>query len=104
MIDLRPDFLAIVQKISADYLPNCEVRLFGSRHWGTASPSSDIDLVVVGREKLSWKQMANFTVALEQSNLPFFVDVLDWHTIPTTFQQEIERGYTVLQIGQQFSH
>jgi uncharacterized protein len=97
MIDLRPDFLATLKRLLAEFVPECEVRVFGSRSKGTATKSSDLDLVLVGPGKLHWKKLAKLTLALEESDLPFRVDVLDWHVISPEFQRVIEDGYEVIQ-------
>lgn len=97
MIDLRPDLLETLRRLLAVQVPDCEVRLFGSRYQGTATAASDVDLALVGPQPLHWKTLARLRAALEDSNLPFRVDVLDWHTMPPAFRQAIEAGYEVLQ-------
>lgn len=97
MLDLRPDLLQTVQRLLSEIVPDCEVRVYGSRIKGTAAVSSDLDLVLVGPKKLHWKPLTKLRAAFEESNLPFRVDVLDWHAISTAFQQEIEEGYEVIQ-------
>ena len=39
--------------------------------------------------------------AFEESDLPFRVDVLDWHAISDRFHKVIEKKYEVLQKGKQ---
>ena len=34
LIDLNPNYFAIVERILAEHVPECEVRAFGSRHPG----------------------------------------------------------------------
>lgn len=97
MIDLRPDWLATVQSLLAEFVPDCEARVFGSRYAGTSTAASDLDLALVGPRKLHWKTLAQLTAALEDSNLPFRVDVLDWHALTPEFQQVIAQGYEVIQ-------
>ena len=96
-IDLRDDHLRIVVSILADVIPGMEVRAFGSRVLGTAKRSSDLDLVVVGASRLDWKTMARLKAAFEESDLPFRVDLLDWHAIPEHFRATIARRYEVIQ-------
>ncbi len=98
MIDLRPDFLETLRRLLAEIVPECEVRVFGSRYHWMAAKASDLDLALVGPGKLHWKTMARLTAALEESNLPFRVDVLDWYAISPEFQRVIEDGYEVIQI------
>ena len=53
MIDLAPEQLAIVRRLLATYVPECEVRAFGSRVTWTAKPHSDLDLALFGPEKVA---------------------------------------------------
>ena len=99
MIDLNPSYLAIVERILAEHVPECEVRAFGSRASWTAKDYSDLDLAIVGDGPLDWRTLALLKEAFEESDLPMRVDVLDWHDIAESFQCVIERGYVVLQAG-----
>ena len=47
MIDLAPDQLAIVRRLLAAHVPECEARAFGSRVTGNAKPYSDMDLSLI---------------------------------------------------------
>ncbi len=97
MIDLRPEHLALVQSLLHQHVPGCQVRAFGSRALGKAKPYSDLDLAVVGPAKLDIKVMARLKEAFEESDLPFRVDVLDWHAVPETFRENIAKGFEVIQ-------
>ena len=99
MIDLRPDHLDTVRRILAEHVPECEVRAFGSRAAWTAKDYSDLDLAVVSAGPLHWRTLGRLKEAFEESSLPMRVDVLDWHAIPDSFRQVIERGYVVVQEG-----
>ncbi len=96
-LDLRGEHLRIVMSILSDVIPGVEVRAFGSRVLGTAKRSSDLDLVVAGASRLDWKTMARLKAAFEESDLPFRVDLLDWHAIPEHFRATIARRYEVIQ-------
>ena len=48
MIDASPSQLDTVTRILAGHVPECEVRVFGSRATWTAKDYSDLDLAVVG--------------------------------------------------------
>jgi len=91
MLDITPEHLATVKAILSDFVPDCEVWAFGSRCAGTAREYSDLDLCVQGREKLDWKLFANLKDALMESELPFRVDLLDYHTMPEHFKKNIDR-------------
>ncbi|MCX5824627.1 MAG: restriction endonuclease subunit S [Deltaproteobacteria bacterium] len=97
MIDLRPDFLDTLKRLLAEIVPDCEVRIFGSRYQWTTTDASDLDLALVGPGKLHWKTLTRLKAALEESSLPYRVDVLDWRAISPEFQKVIEQGYEVIQ-------
>jgi type I restriction enzyme S subunit len=96
MIDLKPAHLAEVKRILLEHAPGCEVRVFGSRLNGTAGKNSDLDLVLVGKGFLDWRMLESVKEAFAASDLPFMVDVLDWHTISESFQEIIKKRYEVL--------
>lgn len=98
MIDITPEDRTLVRQLIATYFPDVEVRVFGSRYNGTARPYSDLDLALVGQEKLNWLTVSRLREAFAESELSYRVDVLDWHAIAPTFQQVIARGYAVLDI------
>ena len=99
MIELTHQELSTVQYLIATYFPHVEARVFGSRYHGTAKPYSDLDITLVGEQKLDWLQVSRLREAFAESDLPWRVDVLDWHAISAEFQQIIEQGYEVIRKG-----
>jgi predicted nucleotidyltransferase len=97
MIDLSDKQRGIISGILQTHASGYEVRAYGSRVNGTSHAGSDLDLVVIGNEKPGWENIAKLKEAFEESNLPFRVDILDWNSIPESFQKNIKRQYTVLQ-------
>ncbi len=57
-----------------------EVILFGSRAKGNFKPGSDIDLAVKGRN-ISFKDITRLGVKLDQLNLPYKIDLLNYSTV-----------------------
>ena len=92
MLDISPEHLKTVKTILSSYVPDCEVRAFGSRCNGTARKYSDLDLCICGKEKTEKNLLANLKDALMESDLPFRVDVLDYHTVPEHFRKNIDNG------------
>lgn len=97
MIDLPPAQLERVKRILSEHVPRCEVRVFGSRIKRTAKAWSDLDLAVVGEERLEPQVLFQLKEAFEESDLPIRVDVLDWHSISPEFRAVVETEYEVLQ-------
>ncbi len=93
MIDVAACHWDTIQKILAQHVPACEVWAFGSRVKGNARKYSDLDLAVIGPAKLPRKIAIELKEAFEESNLPFRVDVVDWHTVSKSFQKLIKEKY-----------
>lgn len=94
-IDINPTHLETIQRILDEHVPDCEVRVFGSRAKWNASDYSDLDLAVVGDQPLEWRILSRLETAFEESDLPFRVDVLDWHDISGDFKEMIEKDYVI---------
>jgi len=58
-----------------------EVILFGSRAKGCADRGSDVDLVVKGRAITEEKIFRLYEKLSEESNLPYFFDVVDYASL-----------------------
>lgn len=97
MIHLEPDHLAMVKSILQKHVPFAEVRAFGSRVAGTGKKHSDLDLAIVAEGLLKSPLLSLLKNDFEESDLPFRVDVLDWHIISDTFRKLILKKYEVIQ-------
>ena len=90
-VDIRPDHLEIVQGILREHLPvDVQVWVFGSRTNWTTKDSSDLDLALEGKGKLSHKVLGALKDAFEDSALPYTVDVVDINGISESFRQIVE--------------
>ena len=99
MIDLKPEFLTMVQGILDQYLSSdMQVWAYGSRVNDQAHSGSDLDLVVINLHNPAKVQENLFDLreAFCESNLPILVDVMDWARIPVSFQKEIEQNYRII--------
>ena len=96
MINLSHDLIKQAMVIIEQYAPNAAVWAFGSRVTGTAREHSDLDLVVIGEQKLPQKTYYQLQEAFQESELPIRVDILDWHRITPEFQQNIKKQYVVI--------
>lgn len=97
MIDLAERYLETIKHILATYVGGCEVRAFGSRSNGTATPFSDLDLAIVGNGKIERRVKMLLREAFEESDLPFRVDVIDYNAISDSFRTIIDNTYEVIQ-------
>ncbi len=89
-INISEEDLDTVQSILAAHVPEHEVRVFGSRVRGTATESSDLDLIVMTDTPLTTLEMADLREAFSDSALPFKVDILDWASTKDGFRKIIE--------------
>lgn len=91
-IDVRPQDLETVKSILRDALPSGSgVWAFGSRATWKTTDSSDLDLAVDAGRKLNLAKMTELSEAFENSNLPYTVDLVDWHAVAPTFKNLIEK-------------
>ncbi|MBF0495619.1 MAG: nucleotidyltransferase domain-containing protein [Deltaproteobacteria bacterium] len=96
MIDLDEVYLTEIKHILFIHAPECEVWAFGSRVNGQARKYSDLDLVLVGNGPLDWRRIKAVKEAFSESDLPFMVDVLDWHATSPEFRLVIEQKYELV--------
>jgi predicted nucleotidyltransferase len=70
---------------------NVRIRLFGSRARGNARLASDIDLALIGETPLPLDELATARQSLEESNIPFRVDLLDYAAVSPALRRSIDR-------------
>ena len=81
MLDLSSHHLTLVRAILNQYVPHARVVAFGSRVKGTAKPYSDLDLAIIANTPLSFSTRTRLKEAFSESDLPFMVDIADWHRL-----------------------
>ena len=97
MIDLEEKYLSEIKKILSELVPDCQVRVFGSRIEGKAKKFSDLDLALVGKEKLDWRKIESLKDAFSSSDIPIIIDVIDFNAISDEFKTIIENNYEIIQ-------
>lgn len=96
-IDIKPEYLNTVKDILRSHLPpHAKTWLFGSRASGKAKTYSDIDLLIDLGEPIPLEILANLTLAFEESNLPYKVDLADAAAINKTFHDNIKEQLILL--------
>lgn len=85
-----------VRDILRQYLPPLyAVHVFGSRATGrNLKPFSDLDLCVTGPMPLDNVILARLRAAFDESDLPFKVDLVDWHDLSGEFCRAITPDLT----------
>ena len=94
-LDITPDQRKILLDLLNNYLPGVTVWAYGSRIKGTARPQSDLDLAVFASTEQK-RAVAALKEALEESQLPFRVDLFVWDEIPAQFRDNIQQAHVVL--------
>ena len=89
----KTKILAIVEK----HQPACTVYLFGSRARGDASTSSDIDLALDSGNKIDFKTICRIKEDLENTTIPYFIDVIDVHNVDEKFLLAIKPHFIKLE-------
>lgn len=87
----------IIAIISKTY-PKSIVWAYGSRVDRSAHEGSDLDLVVrdFGQDSGYISELKD---ELNDSDVPFLIDIFDFARLPESFQKEIEKNYIVLYNG-----
>jgi uncharacterized protein len=89
-IDLPADHRRLVLNfLRANLPPNATAWVFGSRATGRARRYSDLDLAIDAGRRLTLDETARLTEAFSESDLPYRVDLLDWHDIDDRWRQKI---------------
>lgn len=88
-LHLDPEHLRIVLEILHRHAPTAQAYVFGSRAAGHAKPHSDLDLLLREAGPIAPLRFADLCADFEDSDLPFRVDVLDYHTTDVDFLRRI---------------
>lgn len=89
---LDPRDRSAIERIVAPFLVRRDIRLklFGSRARGDARRASDIDLALVSRQPIAAADMAALREALEESPIPFRIDLIDYASAPIHLRTAID--------------
>ena len=94
---IRPHWLAMVRDILGQYVPEREVRAFGSRVTGGNRPFSDLDIAICGNEPVDDATLFALYDALEESDLPINVDVAPLQQAGQHIVDAVSRHSVVIQ-------
>lgn len=96
MIDLDQTQLDEVRNILKGIVPDCEIRVFGSRVDGRAQKFSDLDIALVCPGRLDQHILGKVKDAFAESDLPIQVDVHDWYALSSSFKKIIESSFEII--------
>ena len=85
--------IQVVRGLVVDKLKGipCRVYLIGSCARGDTTRYSDIDIAVETLQRAPDTLISDIRIMLEQSDIPFFVDVLDFSRLDKRFRDQIEK-------------
>lgn len=92
MLHIEPGHLVIVQMILKKY--PYDFYVFGSRAKGGAKKLSDLDLCYF--DSISLKELIQLEDDFIESNLPYKVDLVNWHQCSDEFQSLIKQDMILL--------
>lgn len=92
MINLKQKYYDELRKIFDDYCPNAVIWAYGSRVNGDSHSGSDLDLVVKSFNKKD-KYLYELRELLNDSDIPFLIEIQEYDRLPKSFQEEINKNY-----------
>jgi type I restriction enzyme S subunit len=88
--DLTADHRQLVLNILRARLPtSTKAWVFGSRATGRARRYSDLDLAIDAGRPITLDEIAALAEAFSDSDLPYRVDLVDWHDIDDRWRRTI---------------
>ena len=99
VMEIMPDHRKILLTLLHRFIPGVAVWAYGSRVKGTSRPYSDLDLVVFTTPE-QYHLVTELKEALDESNIPFLVELLIWDKLPEEFHHIIAAQHVVLQKGE----
>lgn len=91
MINLNPKHAETLRKIFELYCPDAEIWAYGSRVNGNCHNGSDLDLAVIDFNDPR-KCISELKQLINDSNIPFLIDIAEYHNLPLSFQNKIKKN------------
>ena len=88
MVNLENKYIKLLKEIISKYLVNYQLYLYGSRAKGTARRFSDVDIAINSLE-LNSLILSKIKFDIEESTIPYSVDILDYNCISDDFKNII---------------
>lgn len=88
-IDLPEDHLKLLKDIITSTIPDSvTVYIFGSRANKTGRKYRDIDIGLHSKDKISYELPLKLYDKIDESSLPYIVDVVDLNSVSDGFKEE----------------
>ena len=95
MLSIKEEYLNELKDIFNNYCPNAEIWAYGSRIKNDCHSGSDLDLVVKNFND-GTKNIIELRTLLNNSDIPFLIDINEFDKLPSYFQEEIKKEYIKL--------
>lgn len=97
-IDVKLEHLNLILVILTRYLgADAKIYAFGSRVKKSAKPYSDLDIAVdLVDNKLDLETLAKIKSSLDDTTIPYFVDIVDLNGITEEFKNNINKDLVLL--------
>ena len=82
-------------EIILTHLPDAKILLFGSRARKDNTPESDIDIAVDNKNKIELYMLGRIKEDVEESTIPFSVDIVDLRDVSEDFKNQILKNNVV---------
>lgn len=92
MLNVKQEYLNELKNIFSNYCPNAEIWAYGSRLTNDCHSGSDLDLTVKTFNDEN-KYLYELKELLNDSDIPFLIDINIFDNLPQSFQDEILKNY-----------
>lgn len=92
MLNVKQEYLNELKNIFSNYCPKAEIWAYGSRLTNDCHSGSDLDLTVKTFNDEN-KYLYELKELLNDSDIPFLIDINIFDNMPQSFQDEILKNY-----------
>lgn len=92
MLNVKQEYLNELKNIFSNYCPKAEIWAYGSRLTNDCHSGSDLDLTVKTFNDEN-KYLYELKELLNDSDIPFLIDINISDNLPQSFQDEILKNY-----------
>lgn len=89
-IQLSSKQVDLIKSVLQKNFGNADFWIYGSRVKGNAKKFSDVDIIIKGRKIFTIFDIGRAKTDLAESDLPYLVDIIDWHSVTEGFLETIK--------------
>lgn len=91
MLNVKEEYLKELKEIFNSYCPKAEIWAYGSRVKNDCHQGSDLDLTIKNFNEEN-KDISKLKNLINDSNIPFLIDINEFDKLPEYFKKEIEKS------------